>query len=296
LNKQHEPKYRPPKNTLRFFRWFCHPDYAEDIEGDLMEKYERFRGVNSQRKANWQFFLAVLSLFRPNLIRPITIKNQLIHPAMFRHNLLITLRSFRKYKSAFLINLIGLSIGLASTLMIYLWVNEELKMDSFFVNQERLFVVKENYPTADGLLTETSTPSQLARALKAEIPEIELASNVIGDSWFDVKKGIITEGDQKMKAIGQLVEQDYFKLFSWSILAGDKSTLLDDKQAIVLSDKLAIKLFGNLDNAIGKTIDWAHEDPSVWEAVEDQMNKMMALVGQISAETMLYTQTYYLLA
>ena len=150
---------------------------------------------------------------------------------MFRHNLLITVRSFQKYKSAFLINLMGLSIGLASALMIYLWVNEELKMDSFFENEERLFIVKENYPTPDGLLTENSTPSQLARTLKAEIPEIEYATNVIGDSWFDVKQGIITEGDTKMKAGGQLVEKDYFDIFSWKILQGDKANLLTDKLA-----------------------------------------------------------------
>ena len=136
--------YQPPKHPLRFFRWFCHPDYAEDIEGDLHEKYEQYIQIYSKRKADWYFFLAVLSLFRISLIRPITIHHHLIHPAMFRHNLLITVRSFRKYKSAFLINLMGLSIGLASALMIYLWVNEELKMDSFFENEERLFVVKEH--------------------------------------------------------------------------------------------------------------------------------------------------------
>ncbi|MEM6317491.1 MAG: ABC transporter permease [Bacteroidota bacterium] len=242
------------------FRWFCHPDYVEDIEGDLHEKYEQYLLSHGKRKANWQFFWMVLSLFRPSLMRPITINNHLIHPSMFRHNLKITLRSFRKYKSTFLINLAGLSIGLASALLIFLWVNEEWKMDRFFDHQDRLFIVKENFPTPDGLLTESSTPSQMARTLKAEIPEIELASNVIGDSWFDVKKGIITEGDQKLKAVGQLVEQDYFSLFSWKILKGNRNALLSDKQAVVLSDQLAIQLFGSLEAAMGKTIDWAHED------------------------------------
>ncbi len=251
---------KPPKYLLRFFRWFCHPDYVEDIEGDLHEKYERFYGMYSRRKANWYFFLAVLSLLRPSLIRPFFKNQSVIHPAMFKHNLLITLRSFRKYKSAFLINLVGLSIGLASALMIYLWVNEEVKVDAFFDHQERLFVVKENYPTPDGLLTETSTPSQLARALKAEIPEIEYATNVIGDSWFDVKQGIITKGATKMKAVGQLVEKDYFDIFSWEILEGDKANLLTDKLAVVVSNELAVKVFGTTKNVIGKTIDWAHED------------------------------------
>ncbi len=251
---------KPPKYLLKFFRWFCHPDYAEDIEGDLHEKYEHNIQLYTKGKADWRFFLAVLSLFRIGIIRPITSHHHLIHLAMFRHNLLITLRSFRKYKSAFLINLIGLSIGLASALMIYLWVYEEVKMDSFFENKERLFVVKENYPTPSGLLTETSTPSQLARALKAEIPEIEYATNVIGDSWFDVKQGIITKGETKMKAVGQLAGKDYFDVFSWEILQGDKANLLTDKLAVVVSDELATKLFGDTKKVIGKTIDWEHED------------------------------------
>ena len=252
--------YQPPKYLLQFFRWFCHPDYAEDIEGDLHEKYEQFYQEKGPKKAHWYFLLTVISLLRPSLIRPFFNNQSIIHPAMFKHNLLITLRSFRKHKSAFLINLMGLSIGLASALMIYLWVQEEVKMDSFFEHQERLFVVKENYPTPSGLLTENSTPSQLARALKAEIPEIKYATSAITPDWFDVSQGIITEGETKMKAIGQLVEKNYFDIFSWEILQGDKANLLTDKLAVVVSDELAIKLFGDTKNVIGKTIDWEHED------------------------------------
>ncbi|MEM1119553.1 MAG: ABC transporter permease [Bacteroidota bacterium] len=249
-----------PKHLLRFFRWFCHPDYVEDIEGDLHEKYARNRRTCSKRKADWLLLLTVFSLFRPSLMRPVFKNKSIIHPAMFKHNLLITLRSFRKYKSSFFINLVGLSIGLASALMIYLWVNEELKMDHFFANKDRLFVVKSNYHMVDGVSTDNSTPSQLARALKAEIPEIEYAANVIEDSWFDVKKGIITVADQKSKAVGILAERDYFDLFSWHILVGDRATLLEDKQAVVISYELAKKLFDNTENAIGQTLDWAHED------------------------------------
>ena len=53
------------------------------------------------------------------------------HSVMFRHNLLLSYRNFKRYKSSFFINLIGLSVGLASALLIFLWVNDELNVDKF---------------------------------------------------------------------------------------------------------------------------------------------------------------------
>ncbi|MGD1893670.1 MAG: permease prefix domain 2-containing transporter [Cyclobacteriaceae bacterium] len=55
----------PPKLPLHFFRWFCHPDYQEDIEGDLLERFERRRVRHGLKNARWEFSKDVIRLFRP---------------------------------------------------------------------------------------------------------------------------------------------------------------------------------------------------------------------------------------
>ncbi|MEQ8574242.1 MAG: permease prefix domain 2-containing transporter, partial [Fulvivirga sp.] len=58
-------KQHPPKLPLRFFRWFCNPDFIEDIEGDLLERFEHNVNEKSVRHARWTFAKDVIRLFRP---------------------------------------------------------------------------------------------------------------------------------------------------------------------------------------------------------------------------------------
>ncbi|MEX2231626.1 MAG: hypothetical protein WD824_05675 [Cyclobacteriaceae bacterium] len=76
---------------------------------------------------------------------------------MFRHNLLLIFRSFKRYRSTSIINLIGLSTGLASALLIYLWVNDELSIDKFHEKDSRLYQVMENRLSGDGVITGPGT-------------------------------------------------------------------------------------------------------------------------------------------
>ena len=111
--------HEPPKYALRFLRWFCHENYLEEIEGNLVEVYE-MQYEESERKARCAFYWNVLRHFRPAFIRSFQTSNTLTHPDMIRYNFLIALRNFQKHRGSFLINLTGLSTGLACALMIYL--------------------------------------------------------------------------------------------------------------------------------------------------------------------------------
>lgn len=75
----------PPHLALRFFRWFCHADFREDIEGDLMERFEKRTKDKGARKAKWHFIKDVLQLFRPGVIRPMGGVYQLDHYGMFKN-------------------------------------------------------------------------------------------------------------------------------------------------------------------------------------------------------------------
>jgi len=92
---------------------------------------------------------------------------------MIRHHLLLIYRSFKRFKSTFLINLIGLSTGLACALLIYLWVNDEVSIDKFQENDGQLYQVMANHHLSDGIMTWTYTPDLLAETLVEELPDIK---------------------------------------------------------------------------------------------------------------------------
>ncbi|MEM7513716.1 MAG: permease prefix domain 2-containing transporter, partial [Bacteroidota bacterium] len=97
--------HTPPKWLLKLFRWFCHPEFVEDIEGDLTERFQLLVEESGMRKAQFRFLWEIIRLIRPSLIKPL-FPNHFIQPAMLKHNLLITYRSFLRNKSSFLINLV----------------------------------------------------------------------------------------------------------------------------------------------------------------------------------------------
>ena len=174
---------------------------------------------------------------------------------MFKHNLLIIYRNIKRDKSSFFINLIGLSTGLACAIVIYLWVNDELSVDKFHEKDSQLFQVMENQKNAEGIRTVEWTPGPLAKALAEEIPEVEKAVTVMPYSWFP--EFMLSVGEDKtIKAVGQFAGDDYFNMFSYKLFQGNQGQVLSDKNAIVISENLAKRIFGTTENVIGKTIKW----------------------------------------
>ncbi|MBD0259159.1 MAG: ABC transporter permease [Cytophagales bacterium] len=178
---------------------------------------------------------------------------------MLMHQLLLTYRTFLRFKGSFFINLIGLSTGLACMLLIFLWVHDELSMDKFHQNDQRLFQVMQHVPDGqDGLITIETTPGPLAGAMAQEIPEIEEVVSI--SNWGG--SGILSLGDVRMKAGDLYVTPNFFNVFSFKLIRGDKDQVLKEKSSVVLSDALALKLFGTTENILGKTLEWERGDLS----------------------------------
>jgi ABC-type antimicrobial peptide transport system permease subunit len=244
----------PPNSALRFLRWFCREDYIEEIEGDLTELFEnqhQDNPANAKRKFTWN----VLRYFRPAFIKSFTSRYQTNTAAMFRHNFLITLRTFNRYRLSFLINLIGLSTGLASALLIYLWVNDELSIDKFHEKDANLYQVMHNIPQSGGIYTSDNTPGLLAETISEEFPEVAFASSVVPPSWFS-KPGIASFEEIRFKAAAQYIGKDYFNIFTCNFVQGSKDQLVQNKYAVAISEDLALKLFKSEKNVLGKTIQW----------------------------------------
>jgi putative ABC transport system permease protein len=173
---------------------------------------------------------------------------------MLKHYLLIIYRNFLRSKGYFAINLFGLATGLACTLLIYLWVRDEMRMNKFHALDERLYQVMEHQEYADNLMTTSSTPGILSEALKDEYPEVEFSATTswINDFTLSIK-------DHNVKAKGWSVGADYFQLFSYNLIQGNADQVLKDKFSVVISRDLAKRLFGTEENAVGKTVEVQHD-------------------------------------
>ncbi|OEK05525.1 hypothetical protein BFP71_09630 [Roseivirga misakiensis] len=178
---------------------------------------------------------------------------------MFKHNLLISFRSFRRYKSTFLINLFGLATGLASALLIYLWVNDEIKTDKFHEkDSDRHVQVIHTYPTSGTYHTETdgSTPNPLFERLPKDLPEIEYAFPVKAYQGY---KGVLSFEENKARARYQFIGKGYFNVFPGDFIHGNKHEILSDKGEVAISEKLAISLFDTTDDAVGQLVEFKDE-------------------------------------
>ncbi len=174
---------------------------------------------------------------------------------MIRHSLLLIYRNFKRFKSVFFINLLGLSSGLACVMFIYLWVSDEWGIDKFHQNDRHLFQVMANHHLSDGIMTWTYTPDLLAETMAEELPEVAYAAPVMNtEEWFG--KFTLSLDDEKLQASGQFVGADFFNMFSFDLLQGNKDQVLMDKNSMVISESLANKLFKTTDNLVGKTVEW----------------------------------------
>jgi len=171
---------------------------------------------------------------------------------MFRTNFKIAWRNLIKDKQFTFLNVLGLSAGLACALLIFLWVNDELSYDKFFANDERLYKLMEHRNYNGEIQTSEESSGLLSKTVKQQIPEVEYAAAVAPPGWFP--QYTLSVNDKNIKANGEYVEKDYFNIFSFKLIDGNKNNVLDNKSSIVLSDELAKKLFGTAENIIGKPV------------------------------------------
>ena len=196
------------------------------------------------------------------------------------HYFKIAVRQFRRHKSSFIINVVGLSTGLACALLILLWVRDEVLIDKFHVHDARLFQVMEFQAYSEGEFATQSTPGVLAENLALEIPEIELATMMDwGTDWT------LSSEDVNIKAEGRHVSPDFLQMFTYPLIEGDIQSCLVDPTSIVLTESTAIALFGTASNIIGRTVQFQHDlDLQVTGVLED--------VGSNSTHSFDYLMTW----
>jgi len=182
---------------------------------------------------------------------------------MLKHNIKLAFRNFKKDKNTFLINLIGLSTGLACAIFIFMWVNDEISVDKFHKNDAQLFRIFSNYDENGQISTETVLPTVLAKALQEDIPEIRESASY--SEPFDYS-GLTSNGIY-LDAKGRYVTDNFFKIFSFEMMEGNAEKLFPNKNGIVISESLANKFYKTTENVLGKVITYKSEKGEKVEAV-----------------------------
>ena len=129
---------------------------------------------------------------------------------MLKNYLKIAWRNLWKNKSFSLINILGLALGMACSLLIMLWVKDEMAMDQFHENDARLYKVMENQHYSGTVNTIEATPGILAENIVKDIPEIEMASQLLWEETPVFAVGNIFDNEK-----GRYVQGDFLRMFSF---------------------------------------------------------------------------------
>ena len=167
---------------------------------------------------------------------------------MLKNYFKIAFRSFLRNKSFAATNLLGLTIGITSAILILLTVNYELTFDKFHKNYDEIYQVIANRDFQNQIFTDRNMVLPLAKEIKEKLPQVKNATMTTYQNSY-----ILTVGEKRIRQEGYTVGESFFDLFSWEFVKGNARSAITDPTSIVLTQSAATALFGQED-AMGKSI------------------------------------------
>ncbi len=169
---------------------------------------------------------------------------------MLKNYLTVAFRIMRRHKAFTFINIAGLALGMACSIMIALFIVHETNYDLFYEKTDRIFRVYVDAVDEGQNFRGAWTAPPMARALLQDFPEIEAAARL---SPWPGEYVISTRGKLFLEKGIKFADTSFFEIFSYPFIYGDPSTALDDPAAIVLTRDIAEKYFGH-ENPLGETL------------------------------------------
>jgi putative ABC transport system permease protein len=245
---------RPPKTLPKFadrlLRWLLKVDLVEEISGDLYEYYTDLSGL-PKWKRNVYFWIHFFSFLRPFALRRFSGDHRLTHYGMLQNHFKIAYRNVLKNTGFFAINTGGLTLGIATCLLILLYVVDELSYDRYHVQVDQIVRVVLKGEVQGESIREAVVPAPVVAAFNREIPEVLQGTRLKATS-----APLIVSGQAKFRdSQFAFADPNFFSIFSIQFIKGDKNTALADPTSVVLTEKEAIKYFANED-PIGQVLDF----------------------------------------
>jgi putative ABC transport system permease protein len=173
---------------------------------------------------------------------------------MFRNYFKIAWRNLQKSKVFSSINILGLALGIACSLLIMLWVQDEKSMDAFHKNRKHLYSIYERQYYDGRITAGHQSPGLLFIEMKKVLPEVKYASPY---GWNSLSTFQV--GDKIIKEEGNFTTDDFFKMFSYPLIQGNVNTALSNRDNIAISRKMAVDFFGSPAQAMGKTLRYENQ-------------------------------------
>ncbi len=197
----------------KLFKWYCHPEFYDDIQGDLEELYTAHLEAGSFLR-DWRYAVDVLLLFRPSLMRPF-FKNSIIYTGMFKNYFKISIRNLANNKAYTAINVFGLAIGLASFLLINEYIRFERSYDRFFSQADQIYRLTTDQVKEGSIgVRDAMSFYPSGSALQQELPAVldYTATYKFNEVVFRNNDRVIFEKN----IVG--ADSNYFRLFDYTLV------------------------------------------------------------------------------
>lgn len=239
---------KPPFWAEMILKFFFPDEGKFTTLGDLYESYIYIFEKEGKLKANYWYIGQVL-----RSVIPVFLNLIFWGIDMLQNYILLAWRNFKKYKTHSSINLIGLTFGIAASIIILLFTIDELNFDKFNTKYNRIArIITEEFQDNGASRFYPLTSGIAGKTLSENYPEVENHVSIINRNVFG--RFVIRYGDFKHhEADYLLTEPSFFKVFDFETLKGNPDNLLTNPNEVVLTETSAKMFFGN-DDPVGKVL------------------------------------------
>jgi putative ABC transport system permease protein len=253
------PNNLPPRWAERLIERIAAPSLREEILGDLFELFQKRSTRLGRIPAQWLYILDIILLIHPRLWRR-NAETAYIHDhstdlskpnpiAMLSNYMKIAARNLKNNKAYTLINIAGLALGMSCAILIFMLVRYHLSFDNFHADSDRIYrIVTEQH--RDNIDYQRSVPAPLGKIFRNDYTFGEKVARIatFEESLITLKNG---RELRKFKDDLAFTESDFFEIFNFPLLQGNKATALEAPGTAIITEKVAEKYFAH-ENPIGK--------------------------------------------
>lgn len=284
--QQQSPDIQPPKRAQQFLRFFLKKELAEEVSGDLEEQFFALLERSSPAHAQRNYWYQVFHYLRPFALRNITSPN-LNHLDMFRNYFKIGYRQLWRNKSAALINIGGLAVGMTVAMLIGLWMHDELTFNQVQQNYGQLGQLMQHQTVEGEVYTQDAMPYPVTEALRQEYGSS--FKYLALSTW--PSDHILSKEAKKIHQKGTYIEPDGPFLLDLDMQAGTRADL-KTPGSIIISETTA-EIFFPSTNPIGQALTIDNEIKVTVTGVYEDFPANSSFYGlQFLADWELYSNTY----
>ncbi|WOK06265.1 ABC transporter permease [Imperialibacter roseus] len=246
-----------PRWVGRFLQLICPEHLLEEIEGDLIYRYNKDLLKHNNSKAKRRLVWNAIRFFRPGILMRNNFTKGLNYQIMLKYHLLVAWRVLLKNKLFSFTNVSGLAIGFACCTLIALYVMDELSYDLYHSKANQIYRVLHYYDNSKDTTQFSKDPKDyqvwgnapVGPALQADFPEVEKVVRFSGRINTLIRRGDKVFNEENIF----LVDSTVFDVFGWEFATGSPEKALESPNSIVITESTARKYFGD-ENAIGETL------------------------------------------